>query len=98
MDRAVDPADHRKGACGTAEFRRLAAQRCVFRRPWLADDLGATLLSRLLAAPARRAHPALGHRGGAWHHGGAVFGFWGEAARLVGFFLRARSRPAQVRL
>ena len=39
-----------------------------------ADDLGAALLSRLLPACARRAHPALRHRGSARHHGGPVLG------------------------
>jgi acetylornithine deacetylase/succinyl-diaminopimelate desuccinylase-like protein len=40
-------------ARGSAEFRRLAAQRRVFRFPRLAHDLGAAFLSRLLAACAR---------------------------------------------
>ena len=52
----VDPEDHGKSAGGAAEFRRLAAQRRVFRRARPADDLGAALLSRLLPARARRAH------------------------------------------
>ena len=30
MGGGIDPADHRQGACGAAEFRRLAAERCVF--------------------------------------------------------------------
>ena len=50
---AVDPADHRKSAGGAAEFRRLAAERCVFRSLGLADDLGAAFLSGLLAARAQ---------------------------------------------
>ena len=49
----LDPADHRKGARGAAEFRRLAAERCVLRDVGSADDLGAALLSRLLPACAR---------------------------------------------
>src|ERR1700682_4122814 len=78
-----DPADHRQSARGAAEFRRLAAQRCVFRLPGLADDLGAALLSRLLPACARRTHSAVGHRGSARHHGGPVLGFGRYAARPV---------------
>ena len=58
MGGGVDAADHRKGAGGAAEFRRLAAQRRVLRHAWAADDLGAAFLSRLLAACARRTHPA----------------------------------------
>ena len=50
---AVDPADHRESARGAAEFRRLAAQRRVFRGARPAHDLGAAFLSRLLAARAR---------------------------------------------
>ena len=53
LDGGVDPADHGKSAGGAAEFRRLAAQRCVFRCPRLAHDLGAALLSGLLPARAR---------------------------------------------
>ena len=49
----IDPADHRQGAGGAAEFRRLAAQRRVFRDAGPADDLGAAFLSRLLPACAR---------------------------------------------
>ena len=77
----LDPADHRKGARGAAEFRRLAAERCVLRDVGPADDLGAAFLSRLLPACAQRAHPALGHRGSPWHHGGPVLGFGRDAAR-----------------
>ena len=79
LDGRVDPADHGKGAGGSAEFRRLAAQRGVFRLPWPAHDLGAAFLSGLLPARARRAHPVAGHRGGPRHHGGLVLGFGRDA-------------------
>ena len=58
MGGGFDPADHRKGARRAAEFRRLAAERRVLGDAGPADDLGAAFLSRLLAARARRAHPA----------------------------------------
>ena len=45
--------DHRQDAGGFAEFRRLAAERRVFRDFGPADDLGAALLSRLLPARAQ---------------------------------------------
>jgi acetylornithine deacetylase/succinyl-diaminopimelate desuccinylase-like protein len=76
---------HRKGAGGAAEFRWLAAQRRVLRWARLAHDLGAALLSRLLAACARRAHPALGDRRGAWHHGRSVLGLGRNAEPAVKF-------------
>ena len=74
LGRGVDPADHRQGAGDPAEFRRLAAERRVLGRAGAADDLGAALLSRLLAARAERAHLAAGDGRGARHHGGAVLG------------------------
>ena len=74
MGGGLDPADHRQGARGAAEFRRLAAERCVLGNVGITDDLGAAFLSRLLAACAGRAHPARCHRRGARHHGGTVLG------------------------
>ncbi len=53
MDGGLDPADHRQGARGVAEFWRLVAQRRVFRRARIAHDLVAAFLSRLLPACAR---------------------------------------------
>ena len=72
--------DHRQGAGGAAEFRRLAAERCVFRLPGIADDLGAAFLSRLLPARAQRAHSAFRDRGSARHHGRSVLGSGRDAA------------------
>jgi hypothetical protein len=79
-----------KSAGGSAEFRRLAAQRRVFRLPWPAHDLGAAFLSGLLPARARRTHPVAGHRGGPWHHGGFVLGFGRDAPAAA---LRGRPFP-----
>src|ERR1700738_2178354 len=92
MDRGFDPAHHREGAGGAAEFRWLAAQRRVLRWARLAHDLGAALLSRLLAACARRAHPALGDRRGAWHHGRSVLGLGRNAEPPVKFAWAGGSR------
>ncbi len=76
-----DPADHRQDAGRAAEFRRLAAERCVLRDAGITYDLGAAFLSGLLPARARRTHPAVGDRGGAGDHGGAVLGFGRNVAR-----------------
>ena len=77
----LDRADDRRPAGDPAEPRRLAPQRCVFRHPRHAHDLGAALLSRLLAACAERA-PAHAHReGGAGDHGRALLGSRGTASQ-----------------
>src|ERR1700676_1160150 len=68
------PQDHEPAARGTAQFGRLAAERYLRRRPRSADNLGATLLSRLLPARTERAS-AHGHRSrGPRHHGRALLG------------------------
>ena len=66
--------DHEQEAGGAAECRRLAAERHLLRRPRPADDLGAALLSGLLAACAERALPGGARARGARHHGGALLG------------------------
>src|SRR5215831_12142374 len=80
MGCGLDPEDHRKAAGRAAEFRRIAAQRCVLRDARTAHAVGAAFLSRLLAACPRRAHSALGDRGGAGHYGGPVLGPRRDAA------------------
>ena len=76
----IDPAHHRKGARGAAEFRRRAAQRRVLRGARPAHDLGAALLSGLLAARSQRTHSSHRHRGSAGHHGRPVLGSRRDAA------------------
>ena len=53
MGGGFGPKHHRQGAGGAAEFRRLAAERRVFRDFGPADDLGPALLSRLFPACAQ---------------------------------------------
>src|SRR6202049_5085345 len=68
------PQDHEPAARGTAQFGRLAAERYLRRRPRSADNLGATLLSRLLPARTERASTN-GHRSrGPPPHGRALLG------------------------
>ena len=83
LGRGLDPADHRKGARGPAEFRRLAAKRRVFRCARPADDLGAALLSRLLAARAGRAHSCSRSPKRRWRIMAGLFWDLGEMPRAL---------------
>src|SRR5437868_6754919 len=70
----VSRKDHEQETGGAAECRRFAAERHFFRRPRLADHLGAAFLSGLLAARAERAFPERACARGARYHGGALLG------------------------
>ena len=70
----VDRGHHGRAPRDPAEPRRVAAQRLLRRRARVADDLGAALLSRVLAARARRAPAGPRRARGSRNHDGALLG------------------------